>query len=162
MLDQLGLADDLAQQCFACRETVSYDRNGKEVHGRGWHFMENMKDTAWDFALVLRQKYQEEIFRGALKKLGVELEAPMTLTAIDVDESSDYRITATIKDGKTGESTTILCKYLVGADGGRSTVRRLMDIPFLGTSTEDRWVSDCFSFRAVESPQTDMYTTGPN
>lgn len=140
MLDQLGLADDLAQQCFACRETVSYDRDGNEVHGRGWHFMENMKDTAWDFALVLRQKYQEEIFRGALKRLGVELEAPVALTAIDVDEASEYRITATVKDGSTGMTSTIKCKYLIGCDGGRSTVRRLMNIPFLGASTEDRWV----------------------
>lgn len=45
MLDQLSLADDLAQECFACRSTVSYDKDGKEVQGRGWYFMENMKDT---------------------------------------------------------------------------------------------------------------------
>jgi phenol 2-monooxygenase len=28
MLDQLGLAEALAQQCFACRQTVNYDSNG--------------------------------------------------------------------------------------------------------------------------------------
>lgn len=53
MLDQLDLAERLAQECFACRSTVSYDPEGKEVGGRGWAFMENMKDTQWDFALVL-------------------------------------------------------------------------------------------------------------
>lgn len=53
MLDQLGLADRLAQECFACRSTASYDPDGKEVMGRGWAFMENMKDTKWDFSLVL-------------------------------------------------------------------------------------------------------------
>lgn len=53
MLDQLGLADQLAQECFACRSTVSYDAEGREVGGRGWAFMESMKDTEWDFALVL-------------------------------------------------------------------------------------------------------------
>lgn len=37
MLDQLGLADELAQQCFACRQTVSYNSQGEEVHGRGWN-----------------------------------------------------------------------------------------------------------------------------
>lgn len=143
MLDQLGLADDLAQQCFACRETVSYDASGAEVHGRGWHFMENMKDTAWDFALVLRQKYQEEVFRQALKTCGVRLEAPKTLLGVRVDDGeplNDYRVTATIQDGVTGAEEVVVCKYLVGCDGGRSTVRRLMDIPFLGASTEDRWV----------------------
>lgn len=143
MLDQLSLAEDLAQQCFACRETVSYDANGNEVQGRGWHFMENMKDTHWDFALVLRQKYQEEIFRQALKEVGVELEAPKTLTAIEVDQDvpqNDYRITARINNSITGAEEIIICKYLIGCDGGKSTVRRLMKVPFLGTNTEDRWV----------------------
>jgi phenol 2-monooxygenase (NADPH) len=37
MLDQLELAEELAQQCFACRETVSYNSKGEEVHGRGWN-----------------------------------------------------------------------------------------------------------------------------
>jgi len=39
MLDQLGLADELAQQCFACRDTVAYNSKGEEVKGRGWTFM---------------------------------------------------------------------------------------------------------------------------
>ncbi|KAL1633441.1 hypothetical protein SLS58_011072 [Diplodia intermedia] len=138
MLDQLGLADQLAQHCFACRETVSYDAAGNQVDGRGWAFMEQMKDTAWDFSLVLRQKYQEEIFRKALRGLGVELDAPTTLVGLHVDTSvplGGYRVSATLDSG-----TTVKCKYLVGADGGRSTVRRLLDIPFDGSSSDDRWV----------------------
>jgi len=87
ILDQLGLADELAQECFACRNTVSYDKDGAEVKGRGWAFMETMKDTQWDFALVLRQKYQEEIFRRRLKELGVSLEAPVELIQVHVDDS---------------------------------------------------------------------------
>jgi phenol 2-monooxygenase (NADPH) len=49
--------------------------------------MENMKDTQWDFALVLRQKYQEEIFRRRLRELGVNLEVPVQLVQVHVDES---------------------------------------------------------------------------
>ncbi|KAK5131954.1 hypothetical protein LTR08_000466 [Meristemomyces frigidus] len=143
MLDQLGLADELAQQCFACRETVAYNSKGEEVRGRGWSFMETMKDTAWDFALVLRQKYQEDIFRRALKRLGVEVEAPVELGALDVDESvsgGPYRVTANVLDESTQRTSTIKCKCLIGSDGGRSTVRRMLSIPFEGSTTEDRWV----------------------
>jgi phenol 2-monooxygenase len=143
ILDQLGLADELAQECFACRNTVSYDKDGKEVEGRGWYFMENMKDTQWDFALVLRQKYQEEIFRRRLREEGVELEAPVELVSIDVDEKmaqGGYKITAMTKHGVTGAEETIVCKYLVGADGGRSFVRRALKVPFEGSTTEDKWV----------------------
>jgi phenol 2-monooxygenase len=46
-----------------------------------------MKDTQWDFALVLRQKYQEEIFRRSLRELGVDLETPVELIQAHVDES---------------------------------------------------------------------------
>jgi phenol 2-monooxygenase (NADPH) len=140
MLDQLGLADSLAQQCFACRDTVSYDSKGTEVFGRGWNFIENMKDTQWDFALVLRQKYQEEIFRQALKEEGVALEAPVELMSVEVTEGEEYKVSATVKDGITGAVSTIKCKYLIGADGGRSFVRRALDIPFDGNTSEDRWV----------------------
>jgi phenol 2-monooxygenase len=143
ILDQLDLADELAQSCFACRKTVSYDKDGKEVQGRGWYFMENMKDTQWDFALVLRQKYQEDIFRRRLKELGVSLEAPVELTQVVVDEGvqeGGYRVTARTRNGVTGVEEMIVCKYLVGADGGRSFVRRALDVPFDGNTTEDKWV----------------------
>lgn len=143
MLDQLGLAEALAQQCFACRQTVNYDKYGNEVAGRGWAFMEDMKDTKWDFALVLRQKYQEEIFRAALKREGVQLDAPYALTAIEILDgvaNGGHRILATIEHGETKIKTTVKCRYMVGADGGKSFVRRAMEIPFDGSSSEDKWV----------------------
>jgi phenol 2-monooxygenase len=105
--------------------------------------MENMKDTNWDFALVLRQKYQEEIFRQELKREGVSLDAPVSLVDIKVHDNvgwNGYKISATIQDGVTGARSVVKCKYLVGADGGRSFVRRAMEIPFEGTVSEDKWV----------------------
>ncbi|KAF2734884.1 FAD/NAD(P)-binding domain-containing protein [Polyplosphaeria fusca] len=143
MLDQLGLADSLAQQCFACRQTVNYDKDGNEFPGRGWSFMENMKDTKWDFALVLRQKYQEEIFRQALKRHGVNLDAPFALISIETLDTvgpNGYKVIATVENGVTKVKSTIKCKYLIGADGGSSSVRRAMDIPFDGSSSADKWV----------------------
>ncbi|KAG9238328.1 FAD binding domain-containing protein [Amylocarpus encephaloides] len=146
MLDQLSLADELAQKSFACRSTVSYDRNGKEVAGRGWSFMEQMgKDswTQWDFALVLRQMYQEDVFRERLKSLGGNLETEKEVVRIDVDESVEiggFRVRVVLIDGKTGAEEVIVCRYVIGADGGRSFVRRDLEIPFDGETTEDRWV----------------------
>ncbi|KAK5631619.1 hypothetical protein RRF57_007333 [Xylaria bambusicola] len=143
MLDQLGLTDELLQEAFACRETVAYNSRGEEVHGRGWSFMNQMKDTAFDFSLVLRQKYQEEIFRKALRRYGVEVEAPIELVGIDVDgtaSSSCHSVTATVQDAEKRVLRTIKCKRLIGADGGRSSVRRLVSIPLEGTTSEDKWV----------------------
>ncbi|KAI5863033.1 FAD binding domain-containing protein [Durotheca rogersii] len=143
MLDQLGLADDLLQDCFACRDTVAYDARGQEVHGRGWSFMREMKDTFFNFALVLRQKFQEEIFRNAMKNYGVQVEAPVELTAASVDQDvavADHRVTTVLLNHLDGTYRTVKCKYLIGSDGGRSSVRRLFDIPFDGSTSEDKWV----------------------
>jgi len=103
MLDQLGLADELAQECFACRNTVSYNPEGQEVAGRGWYFMEHMNDTQWDFALVLRQKYQEEIFRRRLRELGGRLESPVECVDVAVHDEDEQgnRVTATVKNRET-------------------------------------------------------------
>ncbi|KAH8166184.1 hypothetical protein CIB48_g2065 [Xylaria polymorpha] len=143
LLDQLGLADELLQEAFACRETVAYNSRGDEVHGRGWSFMNQMKDTAFDFALVLRQKYQEEIFRNALKRYGVEVEAPVELIGFDIDDtvlSGSHSITATVQYTEKNSLRSLRCRCLIGADGGRSSVRRLLAIPFEGTTSEDKWV----------------------
>ncbi|KAJ8121769.1 hypothetical protein ONZ43_g1863 [Nemania bipapillata] len=144
MLDQLGLADELLQEAFACRETVAYNSRGEEVHGRGWSFMNEMRDTTFDFSLVLRQKYQEEIFRNALRRYGVEVESPVELVGIDFGDTaaslSSHPVIATVRDTESEAPRTIRCKYLVGADGGRSSVRTLLAIPFEGSTSEDRWV----------------------
>ena len=105
--------------------------------------MNQMKDTAFDFALVLRQKYQEEIFRKALKRYGVEVEAPVELVGINIDRTASllhHSVTATVRDVEKGILKKIRCKRLVGADGGHSTVRRLLSIPFEGATSEDKWV----------------------
>ncbi|GAW16151.1 hypothetical protein ANO14919_055740 [Xylariales sp. No.14919] len=142
MLDQLGLADALLQEAFACRETAAYDARGEEVHGRGWSFLHAMKDSAFGFALVLRQKYQEEIFRAALRRHGVEVEAAVELVGVDVGDASSSRhpVVATARDAESGALKVTRCRYLVGADGGHSSVRRLLAIPFEGATSEDRWV----------------------
>ncbi|KAI1392851.1 FAD binding domain-containing protein [Hypoxylon trugodes] len=143
MLDQLGLADELLQSCFACRDTVTYNSDGQEVEGRGWSFMKHMGDTTFNFALVLRQKFQEEIFRNAMEKYGVRVETPVELTTASVvpsDLDMDYRITAVLLHHNDGVYETVRCKHLIGCDGGHSSVRSIFNIPFEGSASEDRWV----------------------
>ncbi|KAI9657920.1 MAG: hypothetical protein M1821_002577 [Bathelium mastoideum] len=145
LLDQLGLAEALAQQCFACRETASYNAKGEPVEGRGWDFMRSMGEgkTKWDFALVLRQKYQEEIFRKALEQKGVEVETSVKLIDVAIDpgvKTPNFKVTATLKHLETGITEHVQSRFLIGADGGRSSVRKLLEIPFDGSMTEDNWV----------------------
>ncbi|GIJ60138.1 FAD-dependent monooxygenase [Virgisporangium aurantiacum] len=70
----------------------------------------------------------EEILRTRLASLGVEVE--MRTALVDFTQDDDG-VTATLS---TGERVRV--RYLVGADGGRSTVRKKLGIPFPGETDE--------------------------
>ena len=50
----------------------------------------------------------------------------------------DDSVTVEIQNVDTGEIETVSCGYLVGCDGGRSTVRRSLGIEYDGKSGE-KW-----------------------
>jgi 2-polyprenyl-6-methoxyphenol hydroxylase-like FAD-dependent oxidoreductase len=59
-------------------------------------------------------------------------------TQIESFEQSDDEVVATVRNLDTGETTTIPCCYLVGCDGGRSTVRRAMGAQLEGDAVVQR------------------------
>ncbi|KKY14081.1 putativedichlorophenol 6 [Phaeomoniella chlamydospora] len=149
MLDQIGLAEEIIQQCYSIRTSAAYNQKGEEVFGRGWSFLENVQDTKWDFASVLRQKYVEEIFRGKIEDLleggsGGEIKAPAEFKSLEVDETIGIgdkgRVIATVWDEEKKEEYRVKCRYLIGADGSRTAVRGAAGIESDGSRTEDKWV----------------------
>ena len=143
MLDQIGLADDIVQQCWAVRQSAAYDKDGQEVFGRGWSFLEGIEDTRWNFATVLRQKYVEEIVRGKLAGMGVEVKSPAEFRGLSVDEGigvGGHRVEARIWDEVVEREYTVRCRYLIGCDGSRTVVRGAAGIQSDGDRTEDKWV----------------------
>jgi 2-polyprenyl-6-methoxyphenol hydroxylase-like FAD-dependent oxidoreductase len=57
---------------------------------------------------------------------------------IESFEQSDEEVVATVRNLDTGETTRIACCYLVGCDGGRSTVRRAMGVQLEGDAVIQR------------------------
>ncbi|KAL9112307.1 MAG: hypothetical protein Q9227_003425 [Pyrenula ochraceoflavens] len=143
LLDQIGLADDILQQCSAVKASAAYDKNGQEVFGRGWSFLEDIQDTRWNFATVLRQKYVEGILRRRLAEMGVFVKAPASFRSLDINElipKGQHRVTATIFDGTTQQAYRMKARYVIGADGSRTVVREAAGIESVGDRTEDKWV----------------------
>ena len=58
--------------------------------------------------------------------------------AIDQSSGEDVKVTVSNPDGR---SSVVRATYVVAADGGRSTMRRLLDISFDGFTYEDQLVS---------------------
>ncbi|WP_431955408.1 FAD-dependent monooxygenase [Nocardia lijiangensis] len=80
---------------------------------------------------TLGQSRTEAILRDRLAEFGVRVETRTALVSFEQDDSG---VTAILD--RDGARETVRAAYLVGADGGRSTVRKTLGIPFEG-STDD-------------------------
>ncbi|OAA58436.1 pentachlorophenol 4-monooxygenase [Niveomyces insectorum RCEF 264] len=142
-LDQLELSEPMLQTGFPCRSSVTYKDGKQVIPGRVWTFMENMSGSAFDFTLVLRQMYTEGILREKLDDNDIPLFQGIECIDFTVDAAAapiDDAVTSTMLNRKTKEQYTVKSKYIIGADGGRSFVRRHAGIPFEGDLTEDKWI----------------------
>jgi 2-polyprenyl-6-methoxyphenol hydroxylase-like FAD-dependent oxidoreductase len=87
-------------------------------------------DAPYDRVVLISQWDLEEILRERLAEHGARVELDSELTALD---QSDTGVAATLADGRRVEAD-----YLVGCDGGHSTVRKLVGASFEGTTNEDQ------------------------
>jgi phenol 2-monooxygenase len=72
--------------------------------------MENIRDTTYDFALVLRQMYTEAIFREKLEEVGAAYYQGMQCVDFDVDEKAGpdaHAVTSTFTDMRTEKTVKL-------------------------------------------------------
>lgn len=81
-------------------------------------------DTAYPYTLMLSQATTERLLTERLDELGVSVQRPLSLTGAVQDGDG---VTATFEGGET-----LRARYVVGADGIHSTVRRQAGIGFTG------------------------------
>src|SRR5262249_12521099 len=89
-------------------------------------------DRPYPNIVMLPQWRTEAILRDRLAEVGVEVEFGAELTGLKQD---DRYVHAHIDIG--GSHETVRAAYLVGADGGRSTVRRTLGIRFEGPTSDN-------------------------
>ncbi|MFE3543404.1 FAD-dependent monooxygenase [Nocardia sp. NPDC059177] len=88
-------------------------------------------DVPYPNAWVLGQSDTEAILRNRLAELGVTVEFGTAVTDFTQDDTG---VTVTLH--RDGHAETIRTDYLVGADGGASTVRKRLGITFAGTTDD--------------------------
>ena len=95
---------------------------------------------------MLPQWKTEEILRARLAQLGGKVEQSAELTSFTQDERS---VTAAVSRG--GAPEEIRADYLIGADGGKSRVRKTLGVPFAGvTSNDERLIVADVRIRGVD------------
>ncbi|GAA4532612.1 FAD-dependent monooxygenase [Amycolatopsis samaneae] len=95
-----------------------------------WAGVHPTPDRPYAHSRLIAQYRVEEILRDELAKHDVQVELGAELTGITQDESG---VTGTLADGRRFEAA-----YLVGCDGGHSTVRKLLGLPLVGETEEEQ------------------------
>ena len=85
-------------------------------------------DTAHPYVLGIPQTITDRLLTEHATELGVEIRRGCELVGLSQD---DHGVTVELADG-----TRLRSRYLVGCDGGRSTVRKLLGVGFPGEPTK--------------------------
>jgi 2-polyprenyl-6-methoxyphenol hydroxylase-like FAD-dependent oxidoreductase len=87
------------------------------------------------YVLPVPQRRMEQLLEARARELGVEIRREHEVTGLSQDDDG-----VTVEVRTAGGDRRLRARYLVGADGGRSLVRRLVGIEFPGI-TDDTFVS---------------------
>jgi 2-polyprenyl-6-methoxyphenol hydroxylase-like FAD-dependent oxidoreductase len=101
-------------------------------------------DTAHGYLLGIPQIITDRLLAEHAIELGAELRRGAELVGLSQD---DQGVTAELADG-----THLRSRYLVGCDGGRSTVRKLLGVGFPGEPAQNEWLLG--EMEATEDPAT--------
>jgi 2-polyprenyl-6-methoxyphenol hydroxylase-like FAD-dependent oxidoreductase len=107
------------------------DRSGKDIVRTGtWASCPSFIDARYPFTTLLHQGHIENVFIGDLKKNGVEIQRPWTITGFKSDEQKnpDYPVHIELKHVDGDAKEVVRAKYLFGGEGARSFVRQQLDI----------------------------------
>ncbi|MGW5383247.1 FAD-dependent monooxygenase [Nocardia sp. NPDC003963] len=126
LLAELGLAEEL--------ERVAYPLSGASIMRGGTEFSRLTwvpPRSRYPYTYVLPQPGLEDILRSRLRAVGVDIEYGAEVRAVVRD---DERIGVELTDGRGLDA-----RWLVGADGARSSIRRSLGIPFAGGATGETY-----------------------
>lgn len=135
VFEDLGVLDAVLAAGELHRPIRGYIGHDVVHEGRIAPVEQSRPDVPYPNAWVLDQSQTEGILRSRLAELGAAVEFGTALTGFTQDAEG---VTATL--ASTAGTETARATYLVGADGGRSTVRTTLGIPFEGVTDESIWM----------------------
>src|SRR5207244_7065585 len=146
MLYGLGLMNEILQQGLKALTFQFRERSSGELIAEFDHLVIK-NDTPYPFVVQLEQHRLANMAIEQLRSLPnarVHMSARVTFL-----ELRDDRVQIEVEAG--GNTKTVTGSYLIGADGGRSTVRKLLGIDFEGLTFPERFlvVTTSFDFETM-------------
>ncbi|MGB3652262.1 MAG: FAD-dependent oxidoreductase [Rivularia sp. (in: cyanobacteria)] len=124
-LDILGIAEQLIQRGYTS-PGIDFSADAQNPLRANMYGL----DTRFPYILILPQAETEAILERRLNQLGVKVERNSNFTDFQETETG---VCATVQYQDCSQ-TDIEAKYLVGADGAKSTVREGLGLPFEGSA----------------------------
>ncbi|MGW5607939.1 FAD-dependent oxidoreductase [Streptomyces sp. NPDC003753] len=133
--DQMGVIEEMLEEAQQIRAFTMFNRGRRLVRLDADY---TTMPTRYPFTAIIEQVDTEAVLRDAVARLGVDVEWGTRLTDFSQD-SDGVTVTLEHADGAT-ESAGV--PWLIGCDGGHSTVRKLLGLPLLGESSETWMLAD--------------------
>jgi len=141
-LHSWGLADEVREEGPLIERTAIYKDGKKLLFNRS-----HQSDSRYRGLHIITQGQIERIYIRDLLRHKVLIERETTVTSFTVAEESSgetYPVRAVLKHERTGDEELVRAKFLIGSDGAASTIRKQLQIPFDGVSTDIYWgIMDC-------------------
>ncbi|MBX6386062.1 MAG: FAD-dependent monooxygenase, partial [Microbispora sp.] len=157
VFEDLGVLDRLRERAEPALPTRFYDARGELVREAVMYEAPPVPGAPYPGSLMVSQQFTEEAVRERLASLGVHVELGCELVGLAQDGE---QVTASVlADGRRHE---IRARYLVGCDGGGSTVRKQAGIGFLGETWEQqRMLYGNLTVDGLDASAAHMWATGP-
>ena len=140
-LHSWGLAEEVHEEGPIIESTAIYKDGKKLVYDRS-----HQSDSRYRGLHIITQGQLERVYIRDLKRHQKLVERSTVIEDFKVDDKSSpgYPVQATITNEKIGSQETVQAKFLVGADGAASGIRKKLQTPFDGVSTDIYWgILDC-------------------
>jgi 3-(3-hydroxy-phenyl)propionate hydroxylase len=143
ILAELGLIDEYLRVGLVSRTFQFWDRPTLELVAE-FDFGRLAGETAFPFVVQTEQHKLANMAIARLREMP-NAEVRMSVRVVDIDQRSDS-VQVICDDGERLDGD-----YVIGADGGRSTVRKSLDIEFEGYTWPERFlvITTKFDFQAA-------------
>ena len=132
LLAPFGVSDRICAYAQPIRRVRFFDAGGAEVFTR--HF--SAIDSPYPAQQNLQQWQTEWIIAEQLLARGVEVQSRTRFTGL-VQQADQVTATVETLEGPS----TLRCRYLIGADGAKSTVRSVCGMRMVGSDYPERWIA---------------------
>ncbi|KAL4960066.1 putative phenol monooxygenase [Aspergillus stella-maris] len=147
VLKSLSLADEILNDGCHMEEVAFWNPTGKKEDEGD---VIERTSIVPDVSVPARFQHEVTIHQGRIERIletdllrysqrGVQRDTKLVDVKIDENGDPEFPVLAEIEVGEAKERRTIRAKYLVGADGAHSNVRRCMGLSLEGESLDHIW-----------------------